>query len=166
MGLSRLCDSSHDVVYVKRVLDGAMAHPEFFSTEGLRLRLTERGLTQSLADHLLKSAWEPSGGNDLRFLEKAVRSHLKRINKSYVPIRDCYYGHRLIESNTQAMFEKTNRAELGQTLDVLRQLVAGLRLFYDNGAKPRTDVRGTKALDLQSRSYLRDVVRALAGGQL
>jgi hypothetical protein len=45
-------------------------------------------------------------------------------------------------------------------------LVAGLRLFYDNGIRPRVDVRGTKALDLTRRRVVRDVVRAIAGREL
>jgi hypothetical protein len=130
-----------------------MAHPEFFSAKTLRRRLAERDLTESLANHLMASVWVPGSGADLRFLKDAVSSHLDRIEQIYSPIRDCHYGHRLAEVDAHAMFEKTNRGELGETLDVLRQLVAGLRFFYDNGVKPRVDVRGTKALDLQCKSY-------------
>ncbi len=166
MGLGRLCDLSSDVVNVRRVLSGAMAHPEFFTAEALRRRLAKPSLTESYANHLIGSAWVPGGGADLRFLKEAVSRHLDRIEQIYSPIRDCYYGHRLTENDAHAMFERTNREELGETLDVLRQLVAGLRFFYDNGVKPRVDVRGTKALDLQRRSYFRDVVRALAGREL
>lgn len=166
MGLGRLCDPSPDVVNVRRVLAGAIAHPEFFSAESLRRRVAKRELTESLADHFLSSAWVPSSGRDLRFLEKAVRCHLDRIEKIYSPIRDCYYGHRLPQVDARAMFERTHRTELGETLDVVRQLVAGLRFFYDNGVKPRVDVRGMKAVDLQRRTYLRDVVKALAGREL
>jgi hypothetical protein len=108
----------------------------------------------------------PGGGADLRFLNEAVSRHLDLIKRIYSPIRNRYYGHRLTEIDAHAMFERTNREELGETLDVLRQLVAGLRFFYDNGVKPRVDVRGTKALDLQRRSYFRDLVRALAGREL
>jgi hypothetical protein len=64
------------------------------------------------------------------------------------------------------MFEGTNRTELGETLDTLRQLAAGLRFFYDNGTMPRVNVRGTKALDLAPRRAFRDVVRAVAGREL
>jgi hypothetical protein len=166
MGLGRLCDSSSDAVDVRRVLRVAMDHPEFFSAEALRRRVTERGLTESLADHLVASAWVPGSGADFRFLKKAVISHLDRIEKIYSPIRDCYYGHRLLGIDTRAMFERTNRKELGETLDVLRQLIAGLRFYHQNGVKPKVDVLGAKALDLQSRSYFRDVVRALAGREL
>ena len=45
-------------------------------------------------------------------------------------------------------------------------LAASLRFFYDNGTKPRVDVRGTKALDLTPRRFVRDVVRAVAGREL
>jgi hypothetical protein len=166
MGLGRLCDLSPDVVNVRRVLAGAMAHPEFFSVEALRQRLAERDLRGKLADDLVASAWVPGGGADLRFLKEAVSRHLDRIEQIYSPIRDCHYGHRLTRIDAHAMFERTNRVELGETLDVLRQLVCGLRFFYDNGVKPRVDVRGVKALDLQSRVYFRDVVKALAGREL
>jgi hypothetical protein len=166
MGLGRLCDPSGDAVTLRRVLAGAMDHSEFFSAEALRRRLAERDLQGSLADDLVASAWVPGSGAEFRFLKKAVSCHLGRIEKIYSPIRDCCYGHRLTGIDAHAMFERTNREELAETLDVLRQLVAGLRFFYDNGVKPRVDVRGTKALDLQRRSYFRDVVRTLAGCEL
>jgi hypothetical protein len=166
MGLGRLCDPSSDVVNVKRVLTGARAHPEFFSAEALKRRVAERGLTESLANHLRASAWVPSNGADLKFLKDEVSCHLDRIEKVYSPIRDSYYGHRLTGIDALSMFERTNRTELGETLDMLRQLVAGLRFFYDNGTRPKVDVRGTKALDLSRRRVFRDVVRAVAGREL
>ena len=166
MGLSRLCDPSCDAVNVRRVLAGAMDHPEFFSAEALRRRVAKRGLTESLANHLMASAWVPGRGADFRFLKKEVSCHLGRIEKIYSPIRNSYYGHRLTGIDARAMFERTNRTELGETLDTLRQLVAGLRFFYDNGIRPRVDVRGTKALDLTPRRSFRDVVRSVAGREL
>ena len=166
MGLSRLCDPSCDAVSVRRVLAAAMDHPEFFSEEALRRRAAKRGLTESLADLLMANAWVPDSGADFRFLKSEVSRHLSRIERIYLPIRNSYYGHRLTGIDVHAMFERTDRTELGETLDILRQLVAGLRFFYDNGVRPRVDVRGTKALDLQCRSYLRDVVKAVAGREL
>jgi hypothetical protein len=166
MGLSRLCDRSPDVVNVRRVLAGAMDHSEFFSAEALRQRVAKRDLTESLADHLMESAWVPDSREDFLFLQKEVSRDLKRIEDIYLPIRNSYYGHRLTGIDARAMFESTNRTELGETLDVLRQLVGGLRFFYDNGIRPRVDVCGTKALDLTPRRFFRDVVRAVAGRDL
>ncbi len=166
MGLGRLCDLSPDVVNVSRVLMGAMDHPEFFSKEALRRRLTKRELTESFANVLIENAWVPESRSDFRPLKTEVASHMRRIEKSYLPIRGSYYGHRSIEVDARAMFEETNRTELGETLDTLRQLVGGLRFLYDNGIKPAVDVRGTKAVDLTSRRYLSDVVRAVAGCEL
>src|ERR1035438_9173583 len=48
MGLSRLCDPSCDAVNVRRVLAGAMDHPEFFSAEALRRRVAKRDPTATL----------------------------------------------------------------------------------------------------------------------
>ena len=166
MGVGRLCDNSSDTVNVTRVLNGAMNHPEFFSAEALGRRLAKRDLTKSLTSHLVASAWVPGSGTDLRFLKKEVSCHLGRIETIYSPIRNSYYGHRPTGIDARAMFERTNRAELGETLDMLRQLVAGLRFFYDNGIRPRVDVCGTKALDLTPRRFFRDVVRAVAGREL
>jgi hypothetical protein len=114
----------------------------------------------------MAGAWVPGSRADFRFLKKEVSCHLRRIEKIYLPIRDSYYGHRLTGIDARAMFESTNRTELGETLDMLRQLMGGLRFFYDNGMRPRVDVRGTKALDLTPRRFLRDVVRAVAGREL
>jgi hypothetical protein len=166
MGIGRLCDPSCDAVNVMRVLTGAMGHHEFFSAEALRRRVFQRGLTESLANHLLASAWIPRTGAELRFLKEEVAPHLRRIEHIYLPIRRSYYGHRLTGIDTRAMFEKTNRTELGEALDTLRQLVGGLLFFYDNGTRPRVDVRGTKALDLTPRRSFRDVVSAIAGRDL
>lgn len=166
MGLGRLCDPSSDVVNVRRVLKGAMAHPEFFSAETLRRRIAKRNLTESLANPLMADASVPQSGAELRYLKDETSDHLGRIEKIYLPIRDSFYGHRLTGIDYLAMFERTNRTKLGESLDTLRQLVFGLRLFYDNGTKPKVDVRGTKALDLMSRRYFRDVVRAVAGREL
>ena len=166
MGLGRLCDPSSDVVNVSRVLAGAMDHPEFFSEEALRQRLAKRDLTESLTNHLMANAWVPDSRSAFRPLKREVSFHLRRIEKNYLPIRGSYYGHRSIGVDARSMFEETNRAELGETLDTLRQLVAGLHFLYDNGVRPGVDVRGTKALDLTSRRYFRDVVRAVAGREL
>ncbi|QNI37692.1 AbiU2 domain-containing protein [Edaphobacter albus] len=166
MGLGRLCDNSSDTVNVTRVLNGAMNHPEFFSTDALGRRLAKRGLTDSLTSHLLASAWIPGSGTDFRFLKTEVSSHLRRIETIYSPIRNSYYGHRPAGIDARAMFEQTNRVELGETLDTLRQLMGGLRFFYDNGMRPRVGMRGTKALDLTPRRFLRDVVRDVAGREL
>jgi hypothetical protein len=166
MGLGRLCDTSTDVIDVRRVLAGAMGHSEFFSIEALKQRCVRRGLTESLASRLVESAWLPSSGADLKFLKKEIACHLRRIEGIYAPIRNSYYGHRLTGVDARAMFEQTNRAELGEILDTLRQLVGGLRFLYDNGTKPSVNVRGTKALDLTPRRFLRDVVKGLAGSEL
>ena len=166
MGLGRLCDTASDVINVRRVLEGAVGHPEFFSNEALRRRVAKRALTESLANHLIDGAWEHDSSEDFRLLQKEVSRHLRRIEEIYLPIRGSHYGHRSIGVDASEMFEKTNRTELGETLDVLRQLVGGLRFFYDNGTRPRVDMRGTKALDLTPRRYFRDVVRAVAGREL
>jgi HEPN superfamily AbiU2-like protein len=166
MGVGRLCDISSDVVNVGRVLAGAMGHAEFFSKEALRRRLAKRDLTDSLADHLIENAWVPENGSALRPLKTEISSHLRRIEEIYLPVRGSYYGHRSIGVDARALFEKTSRTELGETLDILRQLVGGLQFLYDNGVKPRVDVSGTKAIDLTSRRYVRDVVKAVAGREL
>ena len=165
MGLGRLCDHSRDVVNVRRVLYGATDHPEFFSEKALKW-LRKRDLSGSLADDFVSSAWVPGCGADFQFLRDAVSRHLDRIETIYRPIRNRYYGHRLTQIDARAMFEKTNRKALGETLDVLCQLVAGLRFYYENGVKPRVDVRGEKAVDLRTRGYFRDVLKAIAGREL
>jgi hypothetical protein len=114
----------------------------------------------------MAGAWVPDSGEDFLFLKKEVSRHLRRIEKTYLPIRNSYYGHRLTGIDARAMFESTNRTELGETLDTLRQLVGGLLFFYDNGIRPRVDVAGTKALDLTPRRYFREVVKAIAGREL
>jgi hypothetical protein len=166
MGLGRLCDPSPDAINLNRVLNTAMAHPEFFSEPVLRRRLKDRRLTKEQADTIVADAWMPKAGADFRYLKKAVSFHLGRIERIYRPIRNSHYGHRLAQSDIKAMFAKTNRKELGVTLDALHELTAGLLSLHQNGLKPETGARDLEPYNDKIKGYARSVVRKVAGRDL
>lgn len=166
MGLGRLCDSSPDAINVGRVLAAAAIHPEFFSDQALRRRLKERNLSKELADNLVADAWMPKDRADFKYLKKAVSFHLSRIEQIYRPIRNSHYGHRLRQGDIQAMFARTNRGELGETLDALHELVGGLLSLHQNGLKPEIGARDLEPYNDKIKGYARSVVRKVAGRDL
>jgi len=166
MGLGRVCDSSPDAINLNRVLNTAMAHPEFFSEQSLRRRLKERSLSKEQADNIVADAWMPKGGADFRYLKKAVSFHSGRIERIYRPIRNNHYGHRLAQSDIQAMFARTNRRELSETLDALHELVDGLWHLCHNGLRPEIGCRDLGPYNDKIKGYARKVVRKVAGRDL
>jgi hypothetical protein len=166
MGLGRLSDPSSDAINVNRVLSTAMIHPEFFSEQALRGRLKERNLGNEHADNILADAWVPNGSADFKYLKKAVSFHLGHIEQIYRPIRNSHYGHRLTQSDIQAMFARTNRKDLGKTLDALHELVGGLLSLHQNGLKPEIGARNLEPYNDNIKGYARSVVRKVAGREL
>lgn len=161
MGLGRLCDSSPDAINVNRVLTAAMIHPEFFSEQNLRRRFKER-LSKEQADNIVADAWVPKDKADFKYLKKAASLHLRRIEQIYRPIRNSRYGHRLMQSDIQAMFARTNRRELGETLDALHELVSGLRHLHQNGIMPEISAHNLEPYNEKIKGYARSVVRTSA----
>jgi hypothetical protein len=166
MSLGRLCDPSPDAINVSRILTTAMVHPEFFCEQALRRRLKERNLSKEQADNLVADAWVPKDKADFKYLKKAVSFHLSRIEQIYRPIRNSHYGHRLTHSTIHAMFARTNRKELGETLDALHELVGGLLSLHENGLKPEIDARDLEPYNDKIKGYARSVVRKVAGRDL
>jgi hypothetical protein len=148
MGLGRLCDSAPDAINVNRVLNTAMEHPEFFAKEAVRRRMKAQKISEGFLNQLLSRAWIPKEKVDFKYLKKAASFHMTRIETIYRPIRDSHYGHRLTHADIQAMFEKTNRKELANTLDGLHELVTGLNELYERGIKPEIGVRNLELAEL------------------
>jgi hypothetical protein len=166
MGLGRLCDPSPDAINVNRVLVTATVHPEFFSEQALRRRLKERHLKKEQADNIVADAWMPKDRTDFKYLKKAVSFHVSRIEQIYRPIRNNHYGHRLTQSDIQAMFARTNRKELSDTLDALHELVGGLLSLHQNGLKPEIGARDLERYNDKIKGYARQVIRKVAGRDL
>jgi hypothetical protein len=166
MGLGRLCDESHDAINLTRVLNTAMAHPAFFTKEALTRRMKAQKISYQFLNQLLGRAWIPSTGADFRYLKKAASFHVSRIEKIYRPIRNSHYGHRLTHADIEAMFAKTNRKELSETLDALHELLTGLNELYERGIKPEIGARDLDSYNDQVKGYVRNVVQKLAGRDL
>lgn len=165
MGLGRLCDAAKDVINVHRVLNTAMLHPEYFSQQALRRRIKARNTPEEYIDNLVSDAWIPKDTDDWKYLHKAVNFHLTRIEEIYRPIRNAHYGHRLTHADINAMFQKTNRKELSDTLDALHELMTRLRSLLDNGNKPEIGAN-FEFYNNQIKEHVRKVVRKVAGKNL
>jgi len=64
------------------------------------------------------------------------------------------------------MFARTNRKELGETLDALHELVAGLLSLRQNGLKPEIGARDFERYNDQIKGYAHSVVRKVANRDL
>ncbi len=73
--LGRIFDTSPDALSIRRVLNSASAHPEFFSRQSLAARMAERKIGQEYIDNLIVGAWAPSDGSDFKYLKKATSPH-------------------------------------------------------------------------------------------
>jgi len=166
MGLGRLCDESRDAINVNRVLNTAMAHPEFFAKEAVTSRMKAQNISEHFLNQLLGRAWIPIISADFRYLKKAASFHVTRLDKIYKPIRDSHYGHRLTHVDINEMFAKTNRKELAETLDAMHELLTGLNELYERGIKPEIGARDLELHNNQIKGYARSVIEKLAGRDL
>ena len=166
MGLGRLCDQATDAINVNRILNAAMAHSEFFTKEAVTRRMKAQNISEQFLNQLLAGVWVPKNGADFRYLKKAVSFHLSRIENIYRPIRNSHYGHRLTHADINAMFAKTNRKELSETLDALHELLTGLNELYERGIKPEIGARDLGPHNDQIKGYARNVIRRVAGREL
>lgn len=166
MGLGRLCDEAADSINVNRVLGAAMAHPEFFTKEALTRRMKAQNISEHFFNQLIGRSWIPKGGADFRYLKKAASFHLRRIEDIYRPIRNSHYGHRLTHADINAMFARTNRKELSETLDALHELLTGLNELYGRGIKPEIGTHALGPHNDQIKGYVRNVIKKVAGREL
>lgn len=164
MGLGRLCDQSGD--NVRNVLEQTKEHVEFFSKEALRRRVMERNLCEAWTDSLIARAWIPNNSADFSDLEAEVSIYLSKIEHIYKPIRNKYYGHRILQCNVCALFEKTNRKELGEALNMLYELTEALMSLYLNGTKPKIGNCNLRQRNDKIKDDLRSVVNKITGRSL
>lgn len=165
IGLARIFDSDPNTHSIHRVVSLTLAHPGFFSKDSLYKRRMQlaNNVKPAWLDGFIQQTWSPKDASELRYLKKALRPHAKIYDDIYHPIRNTFYGHRSRGiSETIKLFERTNRTELENILDFLRDLIFEIRNLYNNGSQP---VLGQKTFDKSKeaiRKEVQDVLLTLA----
>ena len=167
VALNRLFETDANALSIHRLLNEALAHPEFFSKDALRKRKIDLKIEAKYLDALIDGAWAPAHASELRYLEKALKPHSRTFREIYQPIRHLYYAHRLLQTDKPVaeLFSLTNRNELGQILDFLHQLVEGIWHLYQNGMKPELETQRFAKNDSEATRSAREVIHKLAGLQ-
>jgi len=139
VGLARIFDSDLKAHSIHRVVNLTLGHPEFFSKDSLYKRKMQlaNNVEPEWLNERVQEAWSPKDASELRYLKKALTPQTKIHDSVYRPIRNNFYGHRTRGiSETIKLFDKTNRIELENMLDFLRDLIFAIRNLYNNGIQP------------------------------
>lgn len=165
IALSRLFETKPNRLSMHFLLNETLAHPEFFSKDALRKRKIDLKIRPECLDALIDRAWSPGDGSELRYLKKALAPHARKFQEIYMPIRHWYYAHRLLQTEKpiEELFSKTDRNELGKSLDFLHELVDGLWQLYQNGTKPELGVRDFTKSNDKLRESVREIIHKIAG---
>jgi AbiU2 len=137
---------------------------QLFSKEALRSRKTSGGPEPAWLDDYMKDVWVPAESSQLRFLQKALNPHVSLFTSVYLPIRNNVYAHRLMSDDRAGaeLFPKTNREEIGKTLNFLQELVAVVQDLYSNGNEPKLGERDLSDSGKRIRTGVEKVLRKLA----
>jgi hypothetical protein len=128
--LGRIFDEDENACSIHRVLKETLKHKEFFSKNALAARKCVGGTK------LDSDTWNPNT-QELRLLKKALATQAKKFTEIYRPIRHQVYAHSIVIDETEVeLFKKTNRAEVKNILEFLRELIAVIEDLYLNGRKP------------------------------
>jgi hypothetical protein len=135
--LGRIFGKGKAVRSISKVMDAAEAHLEFFSAEALARRRTAGGPKPDWLDDYIARAWVPDK-DTFSALKKSLEPHLKYYRGVYLPIRNNYIAHTSISPKQpiSAMFQQTNRKELGEMITFLRDLAEAVRYAYTDGEPP------------------------------
>jgi hypothetical protein len=99
--------------------------------------------------------------------EPSNKPHVSLFQSVYLPIRNNVYAHRFM-SDDQAgveLFPKTNREELGATVDFLQDLIGAIQNLYLNGNEPKLGQQDFKNKAKRIRGGAENVLRKLANAR-
>ncbi|HWW17189.1 MAG TPA: hypothetical protein VNY81_01110 [Candidatus Saccharimonadales bacterium] len=137
MTLGRIFDNDSDH-NLSKLLRTTRDHPEIFSKAALGRR--KQGNSPEpptwLAEYL-RDSYEPTA-RDFRRIRAHVQKRRKIYESNYRDIRHKWFAHKVVSDQTEtaALFSKTNIRELQQLLAFLRSLYEGLWQLFFNGRKP------------------------------
>jgi hypothetical protein len=137
--LARIFDTGPNAHSIHRFVNITVGHPHLFSREALKARrIAMNGRKQpEWIGEFLNGTWEPNGSADLRSLKKELAPHAKKFEEVYRPIRHTFIAHRAVNiEEVSQLFQRTNRAELGEILDFLHDLTDAIWQLYNNGIRP------------------------------
>jgi hypothetical protein len=137
--LGRIFDMTPDAYSIHKLLRDAGEHFDLlFSHNALRTRKAKLNLRAQDLENYFVGLWVPDR-KVVGILNKALAPHKDRFTADYLPLRNRYFAHNLLNDTTvvQDLFAKTNRKELQTTLLFVREVVALIRDMYDNGNEPQ-----------------------------
>ena len=162
--MSRIFDPASDAITVQKLVTATLANVQLFSKEALKARKIGGGPEPAWIDDYMKNVWVPIEATQLRFLQKALNPHISLFTSVYLPIRNNIYAHRLMSDDRAGaeLFPKTNREEIGETINFLRELVAVIQNLYRNGDEPKLGGRNLSDRGKRIRTGVEMVLRKLA----
>lgn len=99
-----------------------------------------RGAYESWLPDFLSDAWEPTGA-DLQEIHARLKPTANKYRNIYEPIRNKVFAHRDIGVNINSLFGKTQKSEIEQILNDLRDMLETVEQIYLNGRKPEFNQR-------------------------
>lgn len=164
MTMSRLFDPVSQTITVQSVVTATLGNLQLFSDASLRARKTGTGSTPPWLDEYMKTAWIPTEASQLRHLQKALNPHVSLFQSAYLPIRNDVYAHRFMSDDEAGvtLFPRTNREELGTTIDFLQDLIFAIQNLYLNGREPKLSQYDPKDKAQRIREGAEKVLRKLA----
>jgi hypothetical protein len=151
---NRLFDRTSGAITVQTIVTAVLGNIQLFSKDRLSARMMSKGPKPVWFDDFMASAWVPTDASQLRHLQRALNQHVSRV-EAYRRIRHNVYAHRLMADEKAAaeLFPSTNRAELGETIDFLKDLVHVIQDLFNDGREPvlsRNDLTHAKQIARQS----------------
>lgn len=145
--LSRIFDTHREAHSIHQFVKNTLGNYQLFSRNALKARKINMngGVEPEWLQAFLNDTWEPNSASDLRPLKKALAPYAKKFEEVYRPIRHIYIAHRLANTaEVMQLFQRTNRAELGEVLDFLHDLTDSMWQLYGNGIKPELGSRSAQ----------------------
>ena len=171
MRMSRVFETKYDAS-VGAVVDQTIKNFEFFSQAGLRARKTGKGPEPEWLEDFMEKAWTSdkaapdSYKKVLLDLKEELERHRVEFEEIYKPIRNRVYGHMGAVANSQRieLFEKTDRRQLEDILNFLRELVAARWHLYQNGTRPSLGQQQHSMEVTEIRREVERVLRSVSAG--
>jgi hypothetical protein len=160
MVLCRIFDTDGDTHSVHKVINATIGSLNIFSKDSLEKRKMAQGVKGKDLENFMVGTWAPSRASDLRHLKKALVTHTTRYTNAYRPIRDKFIAHRVINNpdHVRDLFAKTDRTEIGETVDFLSELMMALQYLYLNGREPVLGGQHSGANNRKIRDGVKEVL--------
>lgn len=135
--LSRIFDHSLGAYSIHKLLNDTYDHYELFSKQALRARKSTDPSSTTWIDGYMSSVQEPRK-DDVRKLQRMLRSHSNRFEKVLRPIRNKVFAHSLTVDfeEISALFSEVQLRDIDHMLGALNLLIDLIWNLYMNGHRP------------------------------